>query len=105
MKEAPGAAESERRDSMTLTDNRTGRSWEVPILHGTLGPDVVDVRRFYAETGMFTYDLNFHWNVFKPWQNPGAAAVVQVQTWFRDPGNTSNQTTSLSDALELTVCP
>ena len=56
-------------------------------------------------TGMFTYDLNFHWNVFKPWQNPGAAAVVQVQTWFRDPDNTSNQTTSLSNALELVVCP
>jgi citrate synthase len=26
---------------------------------GSLGPDVVDVRRFYAETGMFTYDPGF----------------------------------------------
>jgi citrate synthase len=42
-----------------MTDNRTGRSWELPIMDGSLGPDVVDVRRFYAETGMFTYDPGF----------------------------------------------
>ena len=59
MTQAPGAAASQKRDSMTLIDNRTGRSWEMPILRGTLGPDVVDVRRFYAETGMFTYDPGF----------------------------------------------
>jgi hypothetical protein len=55
--------------------------------------------------GLFLYDLNFHWNAFKPSSNPGAGALVQVQAWFRDPQNTSNQTTSLSDALELSVCP
>ena len=43
--------------------------------------------------------------MLKPQTNPGPGATVQVQTWFRDPGNTSSQTTSLSDALELTVCP
>jgi hypothetical protein len=58
-----------------------------------------------ACNGFFSYDLNFHWNVFKPQTQPGAGAVVQNQTWFRDPLNTSNQTTSLSDALELQVCP
>jgi hypothetical protein len=30
---------------------------------------------------------------------------VQVQYWYRDPFNTSNQPTSLSDAAEFTVCP
>ncbi|MGI9381895.1 MAG: citrate/2-methylcitrate synthase, partial [Methyloligellaceae bacterium] len=42
-----------------MTDNRTGQSWELPIMDGSLGPDVVDVRRFYGETGMFTYDPGF----------------------------------------------
>ncbi len=55
--------------------------------------------------GSFSYDMNFHWNVFKPNQNPGAAAVVQIQTWFRDPNSTSNRTTSLSDAMEVVLCP
>jgi hypothetical protein len=55
--------------------------------------------------GTFVYDLNTHWNVTKPQTNPGPGAKVQIQTWFRDPNNTSNQTTSLSDALEATLCP
>ena len=36
---------------------------------------------------------------------PGAGAVVQAQLWYRDPLNTSNQTTSLSDATEFVVAP
>jgi citrate synthase len=47
------------RDTVTMTDNRTGQTWEFPVLKGSLGPEVVDVRRFYAETGMFTYDPGF----------------------------------------------
>ena len=46
-------------DSITLTDNRTGKSYEFDILHPTMGPDVVDIRKFYAKTGMFTYDPGF----------------------------------------------
>ena len=57
--------------------------------------------------GSFSYDLNHHWNVFKPHTNPGAGTQVNVQTWFRDPANTSGLTlgTAFSDALELVVCP
>ncbi len=55
--------------------------------------------------GSFSYDLNAHWNVLKPASAPGYGALVQAQTWFRDPLNTSNRTTSLSDAIELTVGP
>ena len=40
-----------------------------------------------------------------PTKNPGSGAVVDAQFWYRDPANTSNQTTSLSDAIEFTVCP
>ena len=34
-------------------------SYDFPVLEGTTGPDVVDIRKFYAETGMFTYDPGF----------------------------------------------
>jgi hypothetical protein len=54
--------------------------------------------------GAFSQDLNAHWQA-KPHHNPGAGAVVQIQLWYRDPDNTSNQSTSLSDALETPVCP
>jgi len=36
-----------------------GKSIEFPILQGTIGPDVVDIRTLYAKTGMFTYDPGF----------------------------------------------
>ncbi len=32
---------------------------ELPIYKGTLGPDVIDIRKLYAQTGMFTYDPGF----------------------------------------------
>lgn len=54
--------------------------------------------------GAFSQDFNALWTA-KPAQNPGAGAVVQAQLWYRDPFNTSNQTTGLSDALEFTVGP
>ena len=30
-----------------------------PIVSGTVGPDVIDIRKLYAQTGMFTYDPGF----------------------------------------------
>ena len=53
---------------------------------------------------VLSQDLNARWTA-KPAHNPGAGAVVQAQFWYRDPTNTSNQTTSLSNALEFTVQP
>ncbi|MDR2127931.1 MAG: citrate synthase [Burkholderiaceae bacterium] len=32
---------------------------ELPIYHGTMGPDVIDIRKLYGQTGMFTYDPGF----------------------------------------------
>ena len=54
--------------------------------------------------GTFVQDLNQRWQQ-KPAQNPGAGATLQAQLWYRDPQNTSNQTTSLSDAIEVLVGP
>ena len=57
--------------------------------------------------GAFSQDLNALWcpTCPKSGKNPGAGAVVQAQLWYRDPLNTSNQTTSLSDAIEFSICP
>jgi len=45
--------------TVTLKDDESGKSWQFPVLKGTTGPDVVDIRKFYAETDMFTYDPGF----------------------------------------------
>jgi len=45
--------------TVTLTDNRDGKSYEFPILSPTKGPDVIDINTLYAKTGMFTYDPGF----------------------------------------------
>ena len=54
--------------------------------------------------GSFAQDLNARWTA-QPAQNPGPGTTVQAQLWYRDPQNSSNQTTSLSDAIEFTVGP
>ncbi len=60
MSEAKKAADSIATDkTFTLTDNSTGQSSELPVLHGTTGPDVIDVRKLYAQTGLFTFDPSY----------------------------------------------
>ncbi|MEX1165974.1 MAG: citrate synthase, partial [Hydrogenophaga sp.] len=34
-------------------------SVELPVYAGNVGPDVIDIRKLYAQTGMFTYDPGF----------------------------------------------
>ncbi|QNK73648.1 citrate (Si)-synthase [Variovorax sp. PAMC28562] len=43
----------------TLSFSNGGDNVELPIYKGTLGPDVIDIRKLYAQTGMFTYDPGF----------------------------------------------
>jgi citrate synthase len=45
--------------TFTLTNDQTGESWKLPVMDGTMGPSVVDVRKFYKETGHFTFDPSF----------------------------------------------
>jgi citrate synthase len=35
------------------------RNFTFPVMHGSIGPDVVDVRALYKEHGVFTYDPGF----------------------------------------------
>jgi citrate synthase len=51
---------------MKLADNKATLSFsngspsvELPVYSGTVGPDVIDIRKLYAQTGMFTYDPGF----------------------------------------------
>ncbi len=44
--------------SVTLNEE-TQSLCELPILSGTIGPDVVDIQSLYQKTGMFTYDPGF----------------------------------------------
>ena len=51
---------------MNLSDNKATLSFSngspevsLPIYKGTIGPDVIDIRKLYAQTGEFTYDPGF----------------------------------------------
>ncbi|MBN8982236.1 MAG: citrate (Si)-synthase [Rhizobiales bacterium] len=50
-------------DAKTNTKKATltvdGKSVDFPVLSGSVGPDVIDISKLYAQTGMFTYDPGF----------------------------------------------
>ncbi len=48
-----------KKDTITLTDNSTGKKIELPILRPSNGIPTIDVRRLYKELGYFTYDPGF----------------------------------------------
>ena len=48
---------SDNKATLTFSDGRP--SVELPMYHGTVGPDVIDIRKLYGQTGMFTYDPGF----------------------------------------------
>ncbi len=48
-----------KKDTVTLTNNRDGKSYEFPILDATVGPSVIDISTLYKETNMFTYDEGY----------------------------------------------
>lgn len=45
--------------TVTVTDNETGKSVELPVRSGTHGPDLVDIRTLSSELGYFTYDPGY----------------------------------------------
>ena len=47
------------KNSFTLTDNRDGTTYEYPIIDSKRGPKVLDMRTFYKDSGMFSYDPGF----------------------------------------------
>ena len=53
------AADTDTRKTITLTDNERGSSVELPVIDGSVGPNVLDIRKLYGETGMFTFDPGY----------------------------------------------
>lgn len=45
--------------TVTITDNKTGKQIELPVKQSVLGPEAVDIGRFFREMGYFTYDPGF----------------------------------------------
>ena len=45
--------------SVTFTLDGTNRSMKLPVLKGSVGPDVVDIRKLYSDLGVFTYDPGY----------------------------------------------
>ncbi|MFZ9245046.1 MAG: citrate/2-methylcitrate synthase, partial [Burkholderiaceae bacterium] len=48
---------TQHKATMSFTDGTP--SIDFPIMSGTVGPDVIDIRKLYAQTGKFTYDTGF----------------------------------------------
>ena len=48
---------SDAKATLTFSDGRP--SVELPIYQGSIGPEVIDIRKLYGQTGMFTYDPGF----------------------------------------------
>lgn len=47
------------KDTITVTDNATGKTIDLPLYHGTHGPAAVDIQAFYREFGYVTFDPGF----------------------------------------------
>ena len=46
----------EKKATLTLPD---GKKIDFPVLSGSVGPDVIDIRALYGQSGAFTYDPGF----------------------------------------------
>ncbi|MGF1562487.1 MAG: citrate synthase [Geminicoccaceae bacterium] len=44
------------KNATVVADNK---SVEAPVIEGSVGPSVIDIRKLYGQTGMFTYDPGF----------------------------------------------
>ncbi len=47
------------KDTVSITDNRSGKTFELPIIKSTLGADVIDIKTLNKELGYFTFDPGF----------------------------------------------
>ncbi|MFZ4406230.1 MAG: citrate synthase [Paracraurococcus sp.] len=52
---ATGAA----KPTITVTLDGSNRSTTLPVLSGSIGPDVVDIRKLYGDLGVFTFDPGY----------------------------------------------
>ena len=50
---------SKETETVTITDNTTGKQVTLPMYTPTAGPKVIDIGKLYKELGYFTYDPGF----------------------------------------------
>jgi hypothetical protein len=44
---------------VTLTDHSNGKTYDFPLMPGSVGPKVIDVRSLYGKSGHFTFDPGY----------------------------------------------
>src|SRR5688500_9834329 len=49
-------AKADKKATLTLPG---GKTLDFPVMSGSIGPDVVDIRTLYGKSGLFTYDPGF----------------------------------------------
>src|ERR1700716_850249 len=47
------------KQSVTITLDGSNKSTSLPLLSGSIGPDVFDIRKLYGDLGVFTYDPGY----------------------------------------------
>jgi citrate synthase len=47
------------KSSVTITLDGTNRTLHIPLMEGTIGPPVADIRKLYGSLGLFTYDPGY----------------------------------------------
>ena len=52
-------ADATTNETVTVVDNQTQKQATFPLLQGTAGPPVIDIRNLYKELGYFTYDPGY----------------------------------------------
>ncbi|HEY5209483.1 MAG TPA: citrate synthase [Stellaceae bacterium] len=57
--ETKNTTKAAAKETATITINSTGKSASFPILSGTVGPKVIDIRKLYGELDMFTFDPGY----------------------------------------------
>ena len=55
MPKVPSASKPAGKASLTVGN----KTVELPVSQGTVGPDVIDIRKLYADANVFTYDPGF----------------------------------------------
>jgi len=53
------SAKSTPNESVSLADTASGKKFDYPLMPGSIGPKVIDIRKLYGDTGHFTYDPGF----------------------------------------------
>ena len=58
-KSSAAKSAAQTNENVTLIDNSNGKQVVLPLISGTVGPKVIDIRHLYTETGHFTYDPGY----------------------------------------------